>query len=75
MFEKEIEWIIGAFKLVAIGAILIYVAYKIIEILIPEVPIYLRLILLGILGIFVYAVRDKIKKNYRTLISLISVFL
>ena len=63
VFEKEIEWVVGAFKLVVIAAVLIYAAYLIIQSLLPGVPAYIGAVLVGILGIFVYAVRDKIKDS------------
>lgn len=62
MFEKEIDWVIGAFKLVVIAAIVIYAAYNIIISLIPGVSSWIGAVLIGILAIFVYAIRDKIKK-------------
>lgn len=62
MFEKEIEWVIGAFKLIVIAAVVIYATYAIIQSLIPGVPAWIGAVLLGILAIFVYAIRDKIKE-------------
>lgn len=65
MFEKEIKWVIGAFALAIIGVTLIVALFQEVQSLIPQVPSYIAVVIVGILGIFIYAVRDKIKKSIR----------
>lgn len=58
--DASIDKLIDAFRIVAVGAILIFAMYSIIESILSQVPIWIKYILYGLLVFFVYLMRDKV---------------
>ena len=58
--DKLIEWAWDAFRVLIVGVVIIFAGYSIIASLLAQVPLWIQLVLGGLLATFVYAIRDKI---------------
>ena len=58
--DKTIDRIVDAFRVIAVGAIVIFAAYKILDTVLNELPTWIRWAIYAALAVFVYAVRNKI---------------
>lgn len=67
--DKAVDDIIDAFRVLMVGAVVIYAGFAIIGSLIKDVPLWIEIVLGGLLVIFVYAVRDKVQQFIKNLVK------
>lgn len=59
--DRTAEKMIDTFRVFFIGIVLIVVAFLAVNALIKDIPIWIQIIIWGLLVAFVYAIRDTVK--------------